>query len=81
MKRLQAFDVDTEALADTFERMAEGLRTGDVGLQAIETGHRARVEDVSEFELAIEFVATHEYDDVVDGIEYETDTEDQSDNE
>lgn len=81
MKRLQGFDVDTDALADTFERMAEGLRTGDVALNAIETGHRARVDDVSVFDLDVEFVASHEYEDVVDGIEYETDTEDQSDNE
>lgn len=75
-RRLNGFDVDTDALADTFERVAEGLRSGDVALNAVETGHRARVDDASEFELAIEFIASHGYEDVVDGIEYETEPED-----
>lgn len=71
---LNALDVDTDVLAEAFERVADGLRTNDIGLKAVETNHKARADDVSTFELSIEFVASADYEDAVDAIEYEVDT-------
>lgn len=73
MRTLNAFDVDTDALADTFGRIAAGLRDGDILVEEVETRHRAVVDDPSTFDLRLEFAATQAYEDVVDGIEYDTD--------
>jgi len=72
-KMLMAFDVDTDALADTLERMADGVRSGDIGIKRVNTDHDARIDDASEFGFSMTFVTSHEFADVVDGIEYETD--------
>jgi hypothetical protein len=71
MRTLQAFDIDTDALADALERMADGIRGSGVMVEEVETGHRAVVEDVSTFTLRLRFAATEEYVDVVDAIEYD----------
>lgn len=76
MRTLTAFDVDTEALADALERMAEGIRGSGVMVEEVETGHKAVVEAPTEFELRLQFAANHDFVDVVDAIEYETDTDD-----
>jgi len=79
MRTLTAFDVDTDALADALERMAEGVRgSGGVMVEEVETGHVARVEDTSAFDFRLRFAADYEYRDVVDAIEYETETDDPS---
>jgi len=72
MRTLTAFDVDTDALADAFDRMADGIRSGDVAINEVESNHVAVVEDPSKFYLGIEFVADEAFEDVVDPIEYDT---------
>jgi len=71
MRTLTAFDVDTDALADTFDRMADGLRSGDVLVERLESGHVADVDDPSDFRFDMEFKATHGFVDVTDPIEYD----------
>lgn len=73
MRTLQAFDVDTDALADAFERIADGLRDGGVMVEEVETGHKAIVEAPTEFSLSLRFAASHEYVDAIDAIEYDVD--------
>jgi len=45
MRTLTGLDVDTDALADTFERIADGLRSNDIGIETVETNHVARVDE------------------------------------
>jgi hypothetical protein len=72
MRTLQAFDVDTDALADALERMADGIRDGGIMVEEIETRHRAVIEDPSTFDFRLRYVAKDEYEDVVDAIQYDS---------
>jgi len=72
MRTLQGFDVDPEALADTLERIAEGIRENGVMIEEVETGHKATTEEASTIELRIQFAARHGFEDVADAIEYDT---------
>lgn len=72
-KRLSAFDVDTDAVADAFRRLAEGIDDGDVAIERIRTAQDADVEDLVGCEATIEYVTTHRYADVVDVLRYATD--------
>jgi len=71
MRTLTAFDVDTDALADTFERLADGLRSHEVLVDRLETGHVAEVEDASAFRFEMDYKASHGFVDVTDAIEYD----------
>jgi uncharacterized protein YqfB (UPF0267 family) len=71
MRTLTAFDVDTDALADTFDRMADGLRSDDVLVERLESGHVADAGDHSEFRFDMEFKTTHGFVDVTDPIAYD----------
>lgn len=71
VRTLNGYDVDTEALADTFERMADGLRSGDVLVDRLETTHMTKADASSDFEFAMRYKATHGYVDVADAIEYD----------
>lgn len=73
MRTLTAFDVDTEALADTFERMADGLRSNDVLIDRLQTQSIAEVDDMADFRFEMAYHATHGFVDVTDVIEYDVD--------
>jgi len=71
MRTLTAFDVDTDALADTFDRMADGLRSGDVLVDELITREVASVDDAADFRFEMAYHATHGFVDVTDVIEYD----------
>lgn len=78
MRTLQAFDVDTDELADRLERLADGIRgSGGVMVKEVESGHAAIIEEPSEFELRIKYAAEADYEGVVDPIKYESRTDDE----
>jgi len=71
MRTLTAFDVDTDALADTFDRMADGLRSRDVLVDELITREVASVDDAADFRFEMAYHATHGFVDVTDVIEYD----------
>ena len=71
MRTLTAFDVDTDALAETFDRMADGLRSGDVLVDELVAREVVAVEDAADFRFEMAYHATHGFVDVTDAIEYD----------
>ena len=71
MRTLTAFDVDVDALADTFDRMADGLRSGDVLVDELIAREVVSVEDAADFRFEMAYHATHGFVDVTDVIEYD----------
>lgn len=72
-KRLSAYDVDTDAVADALRRLADGVDDHDVAIERIRTAQDADVDDLVGCEFTIEYVTTHRYADVVDVLRYATD--------
>ena len=63
-------DIDTDALAETLERVAEGVREGEIMIQHADTATHAPGASVTEFELSLTFLATYDYADVTDPLDY-----------
>jgi len=74
MRTLTAFDVDTDALAETFDRMADGLRSGDVLVDELVAREVVDVDAPdADFRFEMAYHATHGFVDVTDAIEYDVD--------
>lgn len=71
MRTLTAFDVDTDALADTFDRLADGLRSNDVLVDELVAREVVTVEDAADFRFEMAYHTTHGFVDVTDVIEYD----------
>lgn len=71
MRTLTSYDVDTDALADVFERMADGLRSHDVLVDELIARESVTAEDMADFRFEMAYHATHGFVDVTDPIEYD----------
>lgn len=69
-RRLSGFDVDTDALAASLRRIADGIEDTGIALMHVDSWHDTDPEDASAVGLSIEYAPSHAYVDVVDVIRY-----------
>lgn len=69
-RHIQGRDVDTEAFASNLREIADGIEDGSIGVDSITKRETANADDLTEFGLTLDFVATHDVSHAVTSLPY-----------
>lgn len=72
-RMLSGFDIDTDAFATELRRLADGIERNEVHLKSVDGAQVvSAADDIAEFGLSFDFVATTHYADVVEMVQFAT---------